>query len=80
MAVSFESPEYTADTADTVGIGALRVLEAIRIAGLEKKLAIIRLLLQSYMVWCKKFHRKKLHLFTLAHPMRRLSCMLTGLR
>lgn len=34
VAVSFESPEYTADT---VGTGALRILEAIRIAGLEKK-------------------------------------------
>ncbi|MBU1002531.1 MAG: GDP-mannose 4,6-dehydratase [Proteobacteria bacterium] len=32
--VSFETPEYTADT---VGIGALRILEAIRILGLEKK-------------------------------------------
>jgi GDPmannose 4,6-dehydratase len=34
VAVSFESPEYTADT---VGVGALRILEAIRICGLEKK-------------------------------------------
>ena len=34
VAVSFESPEYTAD-AD--GIGALRLLEAIRLLGLEKK-------------------------------------------
>ena len=34
VAVSFETPEYTADT---VGIGALRVLEAIRTSGLEKK-------------------------------------------
>jgi len=34
VAVSFETPEYTADT---VGLGALRVLEAIRICGLEKK-------------------------------------------
>lgn len=34
VAVSFESPEYTADC---VGIGALRILEAIRISGLEKK-------------------------------------------
>ena len=33
VAVSFESPEYTADVD---GIGALRLLEAIRIAGLEK--------------------------------------------
>ncbi len=34
VAVSFESPEYTADT---VGMGALRILDAIRILGLEKK-------------------------------------------
>jgi GDPmannose 4,6-dehydratase len=34
VAVSFESPEYTADTD---AIGALRLLEAIRILGLEKK-------------------------------------------
>jgi GDPmannose 4,6-dehydratase len=34
VAVSFESPEYTADT---VGLGALRILDAIRISGLEEK-------------------------------------------
>ena len=34
VAVSFESPEYTADV---VGTGTLRLLEAIRILGLEKK-------------------------------------------
>ena len=34
VAVSFESPEYTADT---VGLGALRILEAIRVLGLEKE-------------------------------------------
>ena len=34
VAVSFESPEYTADT---VALGALRILEAIRVLGLEKK-------------------------------------------
>lgn len=34
VAVSFESPEYTADVD---GIGALRILEAIRILGLDKK-------------------------------------------
>jgi len=34
VAVSFESPEYTADS---VGLGALRILEAIRISGLEEK-------------------------------------------
>jgi GDPmannose 4,6-dehydratase len=34
VAVSFESPEYTADID---GIGTLRILEAMRILGLEKK-------------------------------------------
>ncbi len=34
VAVSFEEPEYTADSD---ALGALRVLEAIRILGLEKK-------------------------------------------
>ena len=34
VAVSFETPEYTADT---VGLGALRILDAIRVLGLEKK-------------------------------------------
>ena len=34
VAVSFETPEYTADT---VGIGALRILEAIRVLGLEER-------------------------------------------
>ena len=34
VAVSFEQPEYTADVD---GLGALRILEAIRLLGLEKK-------------------------------------------
>src|SRR6202453_996965 len=34
VAVSFEEPEYTANTD---GLGALRILEAIRILGLDKK-------------------------------------------
>ncbi|MDO8699392.1 MAG: GDP-mannose 4,6-dehydratase, partial [Rhodoferax sp.] len=34
VAVSFESPEYTADVD---GVGTLRLLEAIRLLGLEKK-------------------------------------------
>ena len=34
VAVSFEEPEYTANSD---GLGALRILEAIRILGLEKK-------------------------------------------
>ena len=35
VAVSFETPEYTAET---VGLGTLRMLEAIRISSLEKKI------------------------------------------
>jgi len=35
VAVSFESPEYTADV---VGMGTLRLLEAIRLLGLERKI------------------------------------------
>jgi len=34
VAVSFESPEYTADTD---GLGTLRILEGIRLLGLEKR-------------------------------------------
>ncbi len=35
--MSFESPEYTADVD---GLGTLRILEAIRLLGLEKKTRI----------------------------------------
>ena len=37
VAVSFEEPEYTADV---VGLGTLRVLEAVRLLGMEKKTRI----------------------------------------
>ncbi|MCP4000342.1 MAG: GDP-mannose 4,6-dehydratase [Gammaproteobacteria bacterium] len=37
VAVSFEEPEYTADV---VGLGTLRVLEAVRLLGLEKRTRI----------------------------------------
>ena len=46
VAVSFEEPEYTANSD---ALGALRILEAIRILGLEKK---ARFLFQTAMeVW-----------------------------
>jgi len=38
VAVSFEAPEYTADVD---AIGTLRILEAIRFLGLEKKIPIL---------------------------------------
>jgi GDPmannose 4,6-dehydratase len=44
VAVSFECPEYTASTD---AIGTLRMLEAIRICGLEKKTKFIKLQLQK---------------------------------
>ena len=75
VAVSFETPEYTADT---VGLGALRILEAIRISGLENKTNIIKLPPQSYMVKCKKSHKKKPRLFTQDPLMQPLSFMRIG--
>ena len=62
VAVSFESPEYTADVD---AIGPLRMLEAIRILGLEKKTRFYQASLhQSSMAWCKRSHKKKPRRFT----------------
>jgi GDPmannose 4,6-dehydratase len=58
VAVSFEEPEYTANSD---GLGALRILEAIRILGLEKKPASIRPLRLNFMAWFKKCHRQRQH-------------------
>ena len=54
--VSFDVPEYTAE-ADA--IGTLRMLEAVRILGMEKKTRIIKLLLPNCSAWYRKFHRKR---------------------
>lgn len=56
VAVSFESPEYTADVD---AMGTLRVLEAIRLLGLEKKLVSTKPLPLSCMVWFKKRLKRK---------------------
>ena len=58
--VSFETPEYTAN-AD--GIGALRILEAVRILGLTKKPGFTRLRLQNFTGWYRQFPSRKQHLF-----------------
>lgn len=54
--VSFDIPEYTAN-AD--GIGTLRILEAVRLLNLVKKLGYIRLQHPNFMVWCKRYLKKK---------------------
>jgi len=52
VAVSFESPEYTADVD---AMGTLRILEAVRILGLEKKHVFIKPQLVNCLGWCKRF-------------------------
>lgn len=75
--VSFEMPEYTAN-AD--GVGTLRLLEAIRILGMEKKLKSIRLQLLNCTDWYRPFHRVKLHRSILVLLMQWPKCMVTGLQ
>ena len=60
VAVSFDSPEYTADVD---ALGALRLLEAIRLLNLEKRHASIRPLRRNFSAWFKKFLRQKLRHF-----------------
>ena len=50
--VSFDIPEYTGDV---TGVGAVRILEAIREAGLVVKFAIIKPLLRRCMERFRKF-------------------------
>ena len=47
VAVSFEEPEYTANVD---GLGTLRIFEAVRLLGLEKKQKYIKHLPVNYMV------------------------------
>ena len=54
--VSFDVPEYTAE-ADAVG--TLRMLEAVRILGLEKKTKIYQASTPSCSDWCRKSLRRK---------------------
>ena len=53
-------PEYTAETD---AVGTLRLLEAVRILGLENKPAFTRLLLPNSLDWCRKYPNEKPHRF-----------------
>ena len=64
--VSFDMPEYVANVD---GMGTLRLLEAIRVLGLEKKHVSTKPLLLSYTVVCQKIKMPqasmmKIHRFT----------------
>ena len=61
VAVSFETPEYTADT---VGLGALRILDAIRVLGLEKKTRYYQASTSELYGKVHEVPQKKLHHFT----------------
>jgi GDPmannose 4,6-dehydratase len=73
--VSFEEPEYTANS-DALGV--LRLLEAIRILGLEKTTRFYRPPPLSYMVWCRRHLRRRPRPSILGRPMPSQNCMATG--
>ena len=76
--VSFDVPEYTAE-ADA--IGTLRMLEAVRILGMEKKTKTTDIELNpgNYLVWFRKFLKRKQHLFIPVLHMEWLNSMVFGL-
>jgi GDPmannose 4,6-dehydratase len=73
--VSFETPEYTAN-AD--GIGTLRLLEAIRILGLEKKTRFYQASTSELYGWCRKCRRAKRRPSIRVRLMRSPRCTPTG--
>jgi GDPmannose 4,6-dehydratase len=77
VAVSFESPEYTADVD---GMGTLRILEAIRILGLQKKTRFYQASTSELYGLVQEIPQKKPRRFTPAAPTPWPSCMPTGSR
>lgn len=75
VAVSFESPEYTADVD---AMGTLRLLEAIRFLGLEKKTRFYQASTSELYGLVRKFRRKKPRRSIHALRMRSPNCTPTG--
>ena len=75
--VSFEEPEYTANTD---ALGTLRLLEAIRSAGLERHTRSIRLRRRSSTALCRRSRRKRPLRSIRAHLTPWQSSMHTGSR
>ena len=75
--VSFETPEYTANSD---ALGTLRLLEAIRILGLEAKIRFYQASTLNSMEKSGRLHRTKAHLSTRAPPTPWPSSMHTGSR
>ena len=76
VAVSFESPKYTANCD---ALGTLRILEAVRILGLKAKQKFIRPAQVNCMGRFMKVLKLKRHLFILGVPMVLQNYMLIGL-
>ena len=77
MKVSFDVPEYTAETD---AVGTLRLLEAVRILGLEKKTKIYQASTSELFGLVQEVPQKKLHRFTHEVRMEQQNCMVIGLR
>lgn len=77
VAVSFELPEYTADVN---GLGTLRILEAIRLLGLEKKTKFYQASTSELYGLVHQIPQSEKPHFILAHLMQLQNCMHIGLQ
>ena len=75
VAVSFEEPEYTAESD---GVGVLRLLEAVRILGLQNKTRVYQASTSEMFERSEKHHKPNELLFTLVHLTVPQKFMLTG--
>ena len=75
VAVSFESPEYTANCD---ALGTLRILEAVRLLNLKDKTKIYQASTSELYGLVQEVPQKKVHHFILEVPMEWLNYMLIG--